>query len=362
MNNALSLRREILESPFVAVHGTGDCGRETAAMLRGLGANVGCFLDRAPRTDELDGLLVRNLESELPSGAFVVVAIFNFAVDSDAVRMKWEKRGINAVNFVVFYRAFEEELKPRYWLEPLSNRPTEEVQPPDDARELWGDEASRALFDATLTYRMGQSNRALLPAPDLENQYFARDVPGWNAVLARALRFVDCGAFDGDTLRDLAARELQIEAVAAFEPDARNFTKLVQSARAALPETPVLSWPCGVWNRSETLRFAADGASSHLGEAGETAVPCVALDDVLHGFQPNFIKMDIEGAEPQALEGARRLIETHRPALAICVYHRADHLWRIAQMLHSWNCGYRLFLRSYHFNGFETVLYAVPHQ
>jgi FkbM family methyltransferase len=206
----------------------------------------------------------------------------------------------------------------------------------------------------------------------VENAYFPRDVSGWNEVahLQSGLRLVDCGAFDGDTLRDAARRdregEIKLQAIAAFEPDAGNFASLAQSAREVSCET--LLWPCGVWRRSETLRFRADGTAAsalsqddHFGD-GETVVSCVALDDALRGWKPTLLKMDIEGAEPDALDGARELIAQARPALAICAYHRAAHLWTLAQQIRQWDFGYDFFLRSHGYNGFDTVLYGVPQQ
>jgi hypothetical protein len=84
------------------------------------------------------------------------------------------------------------------------------------------------------------------------------------------------------------------------------------------------------------------------------------LDDVLHGQEINLIKLDIEGAEPEALRGARRLIEKYRPGLAICLYHHPHHLWSIPLWVHDLNLGYRLFYRAHQHNTFEAVLYAVP--
>jgi hypothetical protein len=88
----------------------------------------------------------------------------------------------------------------------------------------------------------------------------------------------------------------------------------------------------------------------------------VALDDVLAGWRPTLIKMDIEGSELAALYGARHLIAESRPSLAISVYHKPDHLWRIPLLLASWPelGGYRYYLRSHGFNGFDAVLYASP--
>jgi hypothetical protein len=86
----------------------------------------------------------------------------------------------------------------------------------------------------------------------------------------------------------------------------------------------------------------------------------VSIDDALHGFSPNFIKMDIEGAELAALLGARRTIHDCRPGLAICLYHHPAHLWQIPNLIRSWNLDYRFYLRVHSNNGFELVMYAVP--
>ena len=61
-----------------------------------------------------------------------------------------------------------------------------------------------------------------------------------------------------------------------------------------------------------------------------------------------------------ALEGARQTIERHAPILAVCVYHRQDHLWRIPLLLRQWRDDYAFFLRPHNEEGWDLVCYAVP--
>ena len=69
--------------------------------------------------------------------------------------------------------------------------------------------------------------------------------------------------------------------------------------------------------------------------------------------------MDIEGAEIEAIKGARNTISKHKPDLAISVYHKIEHLWEIPLLIKSLKSNYKFYLRSHeHFNQ-ETVLYAV---
>jgi FkbM family methyltransferase len=74
----------------------------------------------------------------------------------------------------------------------------------------------------------------------------------------------------------------------------------------------------------------------------------------------DLIKMDVEGAEPPALDGAMRTIERFRPQLAISIYHEPDHFLDIPGFLGRTLRDYRFYVRNYHFIANETILYAVP--
>jgi len=88
----------------------------------------------------------------------------------------------------------------------------------------------------------------------------------------------------------------------------------------------------------------------------------VRLDDVLPGFDATDLKMDIEGAEPEALAGALGLIQRSRPRLALCVYHRPDHIWSIPAAVEALGLDYALFLRSHGHGGFDLVMYGIPRE
>jgi hypothetical protein len=93
--------------------------------------------------------------------------------------------------------------------------------------------------------------------------------------------------------------------------------------------------------------------------SGEIRIETDSVDHVCEGEKVTFIKMDIEGAELEALKGARNTICRHRPKLAICVYHRQEDLVTIPQYILSLHEDYRLYLRHYGDFCTETVLYAV---
>ncbi|MDD5110278.1 MAG: FkbM family methyltransferase [Patescibacteria group bacterium] len=218
------------------------------------------------------------------------------------------------------------------------------------------DAESREVFLAVMrTYLTRQPGP--VPAHPAREQYFPSDIP-----LRRGYaRFIHCGAYDGDTVRQLQARQGKIEALACFEPDAKNFhslTRYLQEHHGEIAQQ-VVAFPCGVFNEEIQLAFSRDQLlSSALSVKGDAMIQCVALDDVLPGFAPTFISMDIEGAEPEALAGTERLIRENTPDLAISVYHYPNHLWEIPLYLDRLGLGYRLYLRNYTGFTYETILYA----
>ena len=148
----------------------------------------------------------------------------------------------------------------------------------------------------------------------------------------------------------------------AFEADPQNFAQLER--RIAADErlrgrTRAVSAAVGL--ERGRLRFAASGmASAGLSEEGNIEVDCVPLDEFLDRETPTYIKMDIEGAEMDALAGAATVIAKSAPLLAICAYHTQSHLWEIPIRIRELLPEYRLFLRMHCVDGFDLVCYAIP--
>ena len=80
---------------------------------------------------------------------------------------------------------------------------------------------------------------------------------------------------------------------------------------------------------------------------------------MLGGLCTTYIVIDIEGAEHNALLGARQTIARWKPKMAVCVYHRREDLFDVPLLLKSFAPTYKFYLRHYTSNQTETVLYAV---
>jgi FkbM family methyltransferase len=110
----------------------------------------------------------------------------------------------------------------------------------------------------------------------------------------------------------------------------------------------------------EKLRFSRTGAGSRpVKEDGPAVeVETTTIDDLVADCpQVNFIKMDIEGTELEALRGAEKTIRRFHPRLAISVYHRPEDLVEIPRFLRPF--AYKLYLDHFTTHQEETILFAV---
>lgn len=190
--------------------------------------------------------------------------------------------------------------------------------------------------------------------------WLGKDLQYFDALLPHSKKeiFVDAGAFDGMDSKHFATWcQGHYEKIYAFEPDANNCRRVKKNLSDS---ENVFIFEKGVWCENGTLRFQSDVRENcAMSENGNIEVGVVALDEEMVDVPVTFIKMDVEGSELQALNGARRLISKNRPKLAICVYHKPEDIIEIPLKILSFHPDYKLYLRHYSYTDTETVLYAV---
>jgi FkbM family methyltransferase len=349
---------ELVRGVHVAVYGAGHVGRQVAALLAARGVVVDRMIDaKAPQLRSMDGIPVVPPGTAHDASMPVVIAAFNRDADPHAIHTAMRASGaVRIIDFVELHARFAAELGDRYWLVSQEElRSHEEAM--RDGLACWAHEASRERYAQLLAYRL-TADPSLLPHPVGGVPYRPADLP----LPAGRARFVDGGAFTGDTIRAWHEAGVPVEYYWGFEPDPDNFTALVTwwNAPGGLDaEHELVRAALGA--HMGTAQFAAGGAeASALGAGGSIEVAVCALDAVLGTARPTEMKFDIEGAEADALEGARQLIVRARPRLAVCVYHRCDHLWSVAQWIDALGAGYALHLRPHAHAGFDAVAYALP--
>lgn len=176
---------------------------------------------------------------------------------------------------------------------------------------------------------------------------------------------IDGGAAWGDTAILFAWQVGETGRVFSFEFEPTN----LEVMRRNFELNPDLGGrievvPKALWHESEAmLSFSANGPGTRVGERRsaprEHTVPTVALDDFCRDLpRVDFLKMDIEGAELQALQGSVAVLRKHRPKLAISLYHNLDDFVSIPRFLTGLDVDYQYFLGHSTIHQEETILFA----
>jgi FkbM family methyltransferase len=353
----------------IVLFGAGGLGRRTLAGLRSAGIGPLAFSDNRPELwgTDIDGLTVLPPEeaaAAFGSNATFVVTIWGAGSTHRLAhsQAQLQKLGCETVLPPAWlYWRYPEQLLPFYALD-LPSHLLEDAQSIRQCFDLWSDEASRREFVAQVNWRLS-GDPSGLGHPDPGEQYLVADVAkerGDEVVL-------DCGAYDGDTLRAwLSVRGPTFRTYFAMEPDPLSRQRLESSLTELDPAIAnrVRVLPYSVSDYTGSATFSASGSlSSAMQDGPGITVQCTRLDDLepeLGGEAPTFLKMDVEGAELDALTGGQSLLRRTHPMIAIATYHRQDHLWKVPLAVNDLWSQYDFYLRPHNEEGWDLILYAVP--
>ncbi len=216
---------------------------------------------------------------------------------------------------------------------------------------LFHDKQSKQVLLSLINYRQNLQFDLFsqINSSNKHEQYFEQFLP------SNIQTFVDGGGFDGQTTLKFLQNFPQAKRIYYFEPDTQNFQK---SQKSLKHKKQVLLYAKGIADCNKTSYFdALNNSSASFCNTGTTQVECIALDDIVTEDQA-YIKLDIEGLELDAINGAKRLLSNGSP-FAICVYHKPSDLYEIPDAIMKINPKYKLYLRHYTNAIFETVLYGI---
>jgi FkbM family methyltransferase len=349
----------------VVLYGSGGLGRIILKGLQSLGRPPVAFADKKISgscgwVDDVPVFSPAEAAERYGNEAVFVVSIWNAQTDHQYAVTRDQLRRLGASRIAPALALFwkhPETFLPYYCLDV----PERVLAAQDDIRcitkEL-ADGASRDVLVRQLRWRL-QMDFEALSCPVSGPPYFQLDLlkPRQDEL------FVDCGAYDGDTLRVFRSRmECNEARTIAIEPDPSSYARL-ETYVATLPadvRARALTLNVAVGRKRGKLRFDSSGlASSHASHTGTIEVDCLSLDDILESETPTLIKMDLEGAELDSLLGGETAIRRAQPSMAICVYHRPDHLWSIPLLLRRMLPNHTLHLRPHGYEGWDLVCYAI---
>ena len=246
----------------------------------------------------------------------------------------------------------------RYWLTSEFQIYNENISKINMFRDLLGDPESKDLYSQILAYRTFGDLDSAPVGEGVNIQYMPKNL----ATPPKIMNIVELGSFGGENLKSFKENGFDFRSGYAFEPDLNNYQLLIRTL-GNLEIYNLHTLPLAAWDSEEKLHFDSNGGSdSSVSNFGDDFVQGVSLDHLIpQSTDINYIKMDIEGAELNALQGSYRIIEMFTPHLAVCVYHAPSDLWEIGLWIHE-NFGgrYTFHLRTYAEQTFETVLYCIP--
>lgn len=344
------------------IFGSGALGRILLTAARASGVRVAAFADNnaavwGTQIEDVPVLSPADAVAQFNDRAFFLIGVFNSAAP---MRQLGELGAQRIVPYPAFYWKFVSTIPWAPGIE-LPSRIVADAAAMRKGYACLHDDRSREEFAAQIAWRCTLDYARLPPADPGADIYFAPDL----VRLSDREVMVDCGAFDGDSIRLFTARANgRFEHIYACEPDARN-RKALGAYIDGLPagqRDRLTVLPFAVGAKDGVVYFNTSGtAGSHMtADSSTDAIDCRTLDTLMAGASPTFVKMDIEGAEPDALGGATATLRRSRPILAVCAYHVSEHLWTLPRIIAEAVPDYRISLRRYAEECWEMVYYAVP--
>ncbi|WP_286233232.1 FkbM family methyltransferase [Thalassotalea sediminis] len=229
-----------------------------------------------------------------------------------------------------------------------------------EAYNLFEDDFSKQTFIAAINTKISGDLSFLLPVVKNEHLYFAQDLFD----ISDHEVLLDVGGFDGDSIRDFTSIcNSQFDKIISLEPFDENFKKLTQTVKE-LGLINVVLINKGAWSESTTLSFSIteeniDNKITVEGQGTEN-ISVDTLDNIIDECdidKISLIKMDINGAEYEALRGAEHTLNTFRPNIAVKMHVKED-FYRLAILLKAMCPNIKLYLRQRNYMSMMLVLYA----
>lgn len=261
--------------------------------------------------------------------------------------------GLEYLDYFSFYRYSGLPLDDIHFLEGFIGDLTDNREKYDWIYGELEDEVSKEQFKKLLEFKRSYNLDYLRGFEDLEDkQYFENFLE----LDREGEVFADVGSYDGYTSEAFANKCPGFAEIHVFEPIPENMTSVKERL---IRFKNVYFHPLGLSDRRQILRFSVGGSTSTTSLDGTEIVELDKMDNILDG-NVTFIKIDIEGAEIEAIEGAKETIEKYHPKLAISVYHKPCDIWMIPEKILSIRTDYKIYLRHYTESIYETVMFFVP--
>lgn len=219
----------------------------------------------------------------------------------------------------------------------------------EEAFSLLADETSKKVFKGALHFFYTGRLPYLKEIETPKEEAFV------NILRLKHERYLDLGAYRGDTVEEFLRYTDGYEHITAAEPNPKNFSKLEEYARGVKCVTLL---PVGVSDRAGEMYISKkSGRMAALTDQSDIKVAVTTVDMI--DCAPTYIKTDIEGFESKMLKGAIRTLQS-KPKLNLAAYHRTSDFFSLILQLCRLNPFYRIHLRKHpYIPCWDLNIYAV---
>ncbi len=288
---------------------------------------------------------------DVPKGAVILSASTGSPLE---VKSKLDELGFSNFNYLSFFRYSKLPLASPPFILDFEDDFKNNKNRYEAMYNLLEDEKSKEVFTKVINFKisfdLGFMNGF---TNDHEGQYFDKDI----LPEIKDICFVDGGAYVGDTIPSIIKYFPDYKKIYAIEPNNLH----INIAKRDFGHTKNIEFiNCGLGSCEELTPLSVDKNQNNC-DHNYQATNINSIDNLVKE-KIDFIKLDIEGAEQDAIDGAKESIKKYKPVLAICIYHKAEDWYKIPEKILSMHSDYKVYLRHYMEGIFESVLYFIPNK
>lgn len=225
--------------------------------------------------------------------------------------------------------------------------------------DQFADDLSRQTYIASINCKVSENLSYVSDVVKLDELYFPKN----EFPLTDSETLLDVGGYTGDTVHEFhRLMGEKYTGIISLEPSPENF-KVLESTAQTYGTERVIAVPVGAWDSKTTLRFTPkkQHIDNQITETGPESIAVDTIDNILAdlGKSVSIIKLDINGAEYRALQGARQTIQRDRPRIITRLHTKEDY-YRIPLLLKSFSPSMKLYLRQRNYMSMMVVLYGLP--
>ena len=269
------------------------------------------------------------------------------------VKNRLDEMGFDNISYLALLKYSSLPLAPHPFFEDFTQDLKQHKKRYQNTYSLLADTKSKEIFTKVMNFKLSHDYEFMQGfSNDHKGQYFDKEIlPEMQNIV-----FIDGGGYVGDTVSEVIKNYPDYKKIYSIEPIKEN----LRIAKRDLAEFKNIEFiNCGLSNKKQTLNFNEEKSFSSMFGTGSQSIEVDALDNLIQE-RVDYIKLDIEGAEQDALKGAKKLIQRDKPILAICIYHKAEDWYKIPEIILEIEPSYKLYLRHYMEGIFESVLYFIP--